>query len=375
MHIMKTQPTANAKLYIGMDIHKKSWTVHMRTDLSDHKTMTIPPDSDVLYRYVRTHFPDSAVSLTYEAGCCGFQPARDFLSFAWQVIVVNPSDVPRMHKQVHQKTDKIDCRNLAKQLHANQLGGIYIPDQRQDMLKSLVRQRAEISRQFRAIKTNIKSLLLYHSIPLPEKYDNPNWSGEFVAWLTNIQWPYPPGKQCMESKLRIYHAIKAEHLQLANEIRVYCRKNFKTDYYLLKSIPGIGGYLAGAILAEVGDLRRFNSQKQFASYIGLVPSIRNSGGSEMIFGVTPRCRALLRTYIIESAWVALRMDPSIQQYYRLHTGKNPKSILIKIAHKMLNRMLSVIKNKTPYQINYQTKQVSSDINKTIIQKQTAKQPE
>jgi hypothetical protein len=39
---MKTQPTANAKLYIGMDIHKKSWTVHMRTDLSDHKTMTIP---------------------------------------------------------------------------------------------------------------------------------------------------------------------------------------------------------------------------------------------------------------------------------------------------------------------------------------------
>ncbi len=84
----------------------------------------------------------------------------------------------------------------------------------------------------------------------------------------------------------------------------------------------------------------------------MVPTMRNSGGTERIQGVTPRCRGLLRSYIIESAWVAFRLDPEMQTYYRKHVGKNPKSIIVKIARKLLNRMLSVIKNETPYQLNY-----------------------
>jgi len=109
---------------------------------------------------------------------------------------------------------------------------------------------------------------------------------------------------------------------------------------------------ASAILAEIGDLRRFNSEAQFASYIGIIPTMRNSGGTEKIQGVTPRCRGLLRSYIIESAWVALRMDPEMQAYYRKHTGKNPKSIIVKIARKLLNRMLAVIKTGEAYKTNY-----------------------
>ena len=141
-------------------------------------------------------------------------------------------------------------------------------------------------------------------------------------------------------------------MQIANELRSYCRKHYKKDYYLLKSIPGIGGYLSAAVLAEVGDLRRFSNEKQFASYIGMIPMMRNSGATEKMIGVTPRCRALLRSYIIESAWVAYRLDPHMQSYYRKHIGKNPKSIIVKIARKLLNRMLSVIKTETNYHINY-----------------------
>ena len=67
---------------------------------------------------------------------------------------------------------------------------------------------------------------------------------------------------------------------------------------------------------------------------------RNSGGAEKIQGVTPRCKGLLRSYIIESAWVAFRLDPEMQTYYRKHIGRNPKSIIVKIARKLLNRMLA-----------------------------------
>ncbi|MBK9048950.1 MAG: IS110 family transposase [Bacteroidetes bacterium] len=349
---MTIHPTAIPKLYIGMDIQKKSWSVHLRTDISDHKTLTIPSSCDVLFEYVQTHFKGHEVSLTYEAGCCGFSASRYFLNLGWNVLVVNPADVPRKDKQTYQKTDKIDCKNLAKQLHSGQLKGIFIPDEAQDLLKSLLRQRAETAKQLRAIKSNIKALLLYHGMEVPKEFDSPNWSKAFIQWLMNIKWTHQTGKICLDSKLRMFNLIHEEYLQLANELRAYCRKHHKNDYYLLKSIPGIGGYLASAIIAEIGDLRRFSSEAQFASYVGIVPTIRNSGGAEKIQGVTPRCKGLLRSYIIESAWVAFRLDPEMQTYYRKHIGRNPKSIIVKIARKLLNRMLAVIKSGVPYQCSY-----------------------
>jgi hypothetical protein len=76
----------------------------------------------------------------------------------------------------------------------------------------------------------------------------------------------------------------------------------------------------------------------------------------MKMSLTPRCKALLRSYLIESSWVAIRMDPELQTYYRKHVGKNPKNVIVKVAHKICCRILSVIKNETPYQINYKNKQ-------------------
>lgn len=348
---MATQLTSQPKLHIGMDIHKKSWSVHMRTDISDHKSMTIPADEMVLLNYVESNFADHQVSLVLEAGCCGFSSARYFLEQGWEVLVVNPADIPRMDKHYYQKSDKIDCRNLSKQLKAGQLKGIYIPGMEQDLLKSLVRQKAESARQLRNIKSQIKALLLYHGITVPGQFDNPNWTKAFISWINKLQWVYPTGKECMDSKLRVLDLFQKENLHLANQLRAYCRKHYKKDYYLLKSVPGIGGYLAAAILAEIGDLRRF-TETQFASFVGIIPLMRNSGGSENQTGVTPRCRPLLRSYIIEAAWQAYRFDPQMQRYYRKHIGRNPKSIIVKIARKLLNRMLSVIKTETPYKINH-----------------------
>jgi transposase len=155
----------------------------------------------------------------------------------------------------------------------------------------------------------------------------------------------------VHSKLRILEVLHTEYLQAANELRSYCRRNHKKDYYLLKSIPGIGGYLSAALIGELGDIRRFANEDQFSSYIGLIPAIRNSGSSESTLGITPRSKTLLRSYLIEAAWVAIRLDPEIQSYYRRHFGKNIKNVIVKVAHKMAKRILSVIKNERPYQVS------------------------
>ena len=349
---MRSQTITVPKLFIGMDIHKKSWSVHLRTDLFDHKGFSMPPDASKLVDYVTNHFGDHEVALTYEAGCCGFTAARYFLNMGWTVKVVNPNDVPRSDKQLYQKTDKLDCRNLCRQLQQDQLHGIYIPTEPEEQLKSLLRQRNQVVKQLRKAKSQIKGLLLFHGIRVPEEFDNPNWSKGFTQWLQDIKWSYATGTACMTSKLRILTMLKSEYLQTSNELRAWCRKHQKTDYYLLKSIPGIGGLLSAAILAELGDIRRFNNEREFSNCIGLVPGIHQSSESDSKMGLTPRCKALLRSYLIESAWVAIRIDPEIQAYYRKHAGRNSKNVIVKVAHKMCRRILSVIKSGTPYQMNY-----------------------
>lgn len=351
--VMKFQITATPKLFIGLDIHKKSWTVHFRTDLFEHRGFTMPPNAELLLDYVLTNFPDHEVFITYESGCCGFSAARSFTSYGWQVTVVNAADIPRIQKHQFQKSDRIDSRMLSRCLQQGQLKAIYIPPVQQDELRSLVRHRNSLVKQLRQVKLQIKSMLLYHGVVIPEPYDNPNWSHAFIAWMKQIQWQYTPAAITLNSKIVVLSVLHKEYLQAANELRKYCRTHFKKDYYLLKSIPGIGGYLASAILAELGDIRRFSNEKQFSSYIGMIPAIHNSGETEKTTGVTPRSKTLLRSYLIEAAWVAIRRDPEIQAYYRKHTGNNIKNIIVKVAHKLVTRILSVIKTGMPYQVNYQ----------------------
>ncbi len=349
--MLQSPTTATPKLYIGMDIHKKSWSVHFRTDLFDHRGFTMPPSSSQLHRYVQDNFAEHQVALCYEAGCCGFSAARYFLNLGWKVTVVNAADVPRINKQNYQKTDRIDCRYLCKHLQAQQLRPIHIPTEGQDHLRSLVRQRNYIVKQLRQEKLQIKSMLLYLGIAIPDEFDNPNWSKAFLTWLQELQFSNMTATFSMQSKLRILNVLHAEYLEVGNQLRTYCRRHHKKDYYLLKSIPGIGGYLAAAILGELGDIRRFNNEDQFSSYIGLIPAMRNSGNTESTLGITPRGKSLIRSYLVEAAWVAIRRDPEMQRYYRSHFGKNVKNIIVKVAHKLVKRILSVIKTETPYILN------------------------
>lgn len=71
---MESQQTALPKLYIGIDIHKRSWKVHCTTDLFCGKSFSMPPEPGQLLHYVLKHFPGFEVSTAYEAGCCVVVP-------------------------------------------------------------------------------------------------------------------------------------------------------------------------------------------------------------------------------------------------------------------------------------------------------------
>jgi len=347
---MKQQTTAQKpKLYIGLDIHKKTWRLHLRTDLTSGRFLSIPSDAEQLRKYVDTHYADYEVETCYEAGCCGYSAHRAFESFGWKSIVVNPADIPQPAKQKSQKTDKIDAANISKQLKSDQLRGIYVPDRKQEQLRSLFRRRNDLVKEIRKVKNKIKGMLLYYGIQLPEKYDNSYWSKAMLSWIRAQKWEYKTGEGTMESLLKYYDFVESEMRAVSNQVRRYCRVHYKSDYYLMQSVPGVGPIVSAGIIAELGNIRRFNS-RQFAGYIGLVPGIYQSGEKSRQSGMTYRCHSLMRSYLIEAAWQAIRQDPVMEQYYRKHQGKDVKKIIVKVAHKLANRILAVVKSGVSYQI-------------------------
>jgi transposase len=347
--MISTQTTAVPKLFIGMDVHKKSWTVHIKTDLFDYKTVTMPADPQRLQQYVEKNFPDHEVSCCYEAGCCGYWIARSLKQINWKVMVVNPADVPRTHKLDWQKTDKIDCRNLSEQLQKGNLRSIHIPNEEQEQLRCLFRRRNHLVKQLRTIKAHIKSQLLYYGIKLPEQFDNPNWSHEMKTWIGDLSWQFTSGTETMKSRLKQLDFLWYEQLHISNELRAYCRKHDKTDYYLLRSVPGIGGIVAAGILAELGDIRRFHRLDELAAIVGLIPGIYQSSDNRICLGLSKRSNRYLRSLLVEAAWVAVRTDMVMQTYYRKHAHKQPNKAIIKVAHKLLGRIRAVINSGTPYQ--------------------------
>jgi transposase len=340
-----TPPT----LYIGIDIHKRSWSIHTATELFDGKNLTVPPKPEALKKYVDKNYPGHQVHTAYEAGSCGYSAHRAFERFGWTSLVVNPADISRTGNFKYQKTDKIDAQIICRELRDNRLKSIHVPDVEREQYRCLFRRRLDLMKDFRQVKIRLKAQLLYLGIEVPKEYDNANWSKKFRAWIADQILDYPTAEASIEILLDQFEYLYKHIKYVSNELRAYAKRNYKEQYMLLRTVPGIGPLVACGILAEMGDISRFN-QKQLVGYVGLMPGMKQSGDRAIkSTGISPRGNRYMRAYFVEAAWIAIRRDPVMQAYWRTHGDKDPKGILIKVARKLLCRVHAVIRTKTPYQ--------------------------
>jgi transposase len=338
------------QLFIGLDVHKKSWAVTLQEGRLVLKRFTMEADADQLIDYVSKHYPQYQVECCYESCCCGYHIYHSLSNAGWKVLVVNPGDIARGGKQKSRKTDRVDSAHLCSELAAGKLQGIYVPTHEQEQFRSLFRRRNELVKSIRRTKCRIKSMLLYYGIPLPEKYDTITWSYEMIEWLHGQHWSYAPATQAMHSQLAELEFLKAQYLHVSRELRAYARQYHKQEYYLLRSIPGVGPLIAIGILAEVGDIKRFKGIDRLNSYVGLVPALHSSGSRTYTRGLTRRSKSLLRSYLIEAAWVAAKKDPVLMRYYQERKACDHRKLIIKMAAKTLSRIYHVIKTGEPYRV-------------------------
>lgn len=350
-NIVKEIDFSGTSIYVGIDVHKKSWSVTILTDYVEHKTFTIRSDSKQLIAYIHKHFPGATVTCVYEAGFSGFWLYRKLREADFECLVVNPADVPTTDKESRTKTDRVDSRKLARSLRSGLLRSVWVPTREQQEQRSLSRYRHILMRDLRRYKNRIKSFLHYYGIEIPKELDNSFWTWRFVQWLEALELKHTAGKIALQTLIGGYRFHYEQMLKMGREMRALFRKEEKQMYYLLRTIPGIGPLTAIALITEIGDINRFSHIRQLASLVGLVPRIQNSGERERTRGITKRHNEYLRTMLVEASWQALRKDPALLMYYqKLRPRLTAQEAIIKVARKLLNRIRYVMRNKQPYEI-------------------------
>lgn len=118
------------KIYVGIDVHLKSWSVTVLTEHLHHKTFTQPSSASTLIHYLTHNIPGGMYQSAYEAGFSGLWAHYELIKMGVNNIVVNPVDVPSTQKELLQKTDRVDSGKLARSLRSGELTAIYIPAKR-----------------------------------------------------------------------------------------------------------------------------------------------------------------------------------------------------------------------------------------------------
>ena len=337
-------------IYIGLDVHKKSWSVSIFSNYGEYKTFNQPPEVDKLFQYLRHHFPGGDYRSVYEAGYCGFWIHDQLREKGIQCLVVNPADIPTKNKERRTKRDRIDCRKLGRSLRNGEIAGIYVPCRPKLEDRTLIRTRQSMVRKQTRCKNQIKAILLFYGVVIPEQREMGHWSRRFIQWIEGVRMERASG----DMALRV-HLEELSHLrQLIASLNRAILRLARTEEYgllvrLLKTVPGISTLTAMILLTELGEITRFPSLDELSCYVGLVPDTQASAEKEYVGGLTQRRHAQLRWLLIEASWTAIRKDPALLMAFEQYCKRMRKTkAIIKIARKLLNRIRYVLKNQAEY---------------------------
>lgn len=350
MEQVKHLDFSGQKVFCGIDVHKKSWKLCIRTDQMELKTFSQDPSVSILESFLRKNYPGAIYKVVYEAGFCGFSYQREFTQKGIDCIIVHPADVPTMDKEKQRKSDPVDCRKLSKTLSGNSLNGIFIPGVEQQDDRCIIRAYHQFVKDQTRYKNRIKSWLDFQGINLPEDIGHKHWSRNFIKWLKDLSLPSTSARTSLNLLIQGLEQTRSQVLQATRQLRLLSRQDrYELQIKFLRSIPGIGLINSMLFITEIGDINRFRGLDQLADYVGLVPKIHCSDDHQQVKGLTHRGNHKLREALIESSWKAVGKDPALTMAYSEYIKKMKKNIaIIKIARKLLNRIRYVMKNHKEY---------------------------
>lgn len=352
-NLSETIDFSGQEFFVGLDVHKRSWSVTVRSLNHQVAHFTQPPSAKTLYKTLQTRFTGGKFYSAYEAGFCGTGYHEQLCKMGITNIIVHAADIPQTDKQKKNKTDLHDSRSIAEHLEKGNLHGIHVLSPEQQELRSLFRLRESAVKDVTRSNNRLKSFMLYYDIQIPEAVSATSFlSKKALEWLGNLELNSTAGTLTKENLIQQLQHQRTRLGSITKLLRKQMQTQHSTAYGLLLSVPGYGPITAAALLAEIGCFERFDDPDDYTGYLGIMPWNDSSGETLRTKGIQPRCNKHLRPLLIEAAWTAIRTAPEIFAYYSRHAAKDNKHAIVKVARKLALIGRGVVLKGEKYQPDY-----------------------
>ena len=328
--------------WIGMDLHKKQVEVCAMSQAGAVAfRQQVACTREALLQFARqTLRPEDEVAVEATANTWA---VVDLLTpFVARVVVSNPLQTKAI-ASAKVKTDRIDARVLADLLRCGYLPEVWQPDPATRRRRRLTHRRAGLVKGTTAIKNRLHAVLGERLMVAPVR---DLFSPKGLTWLREVTLD-EEGRERLDSDLRLLEATKAE-IELLDQ-RLAAEAYPLKDVRLLMTLPGVGPSVALGVVAAWGDASRFADGNKAASYLGLVPSTRQSAQRCYHGPITKQGNSHARWLLIQAAQHLLRHPGPLGVFFRRITKKKGHNVAVVAgARKLAVIGWLMLKNREPY---------------------------
>lgn len=336
------------KIYVGIDVHKKSYSITAICDKAVIKRDTLVANTGNLVYYLHKHFSGAKIFSAYEAGFSGFNLHRTLISHGVQNIVVNAASV-EVGARDRVKTDRRDSLKIATQLSAHRLKGIYVPDKEMEDRRELTRLRRTLVKDRNRIGVRMKHKANFHGLIGPE--DNEKVSNKWIEKVKKMEM-MSGLKTHFDSLIRQWYFLNDEIKEIENQLNKQAEDDPELEM-LYMSCPGIGKTSARMLANELGDMHQFRSNKTLYSYVGLTPCEYSSGEHVRKGHITRQGKPDLRGVLVQCSWRAIKCDSSLREIFdRIAARQGKKRAIVAVARRLVGRLRSCSMKGELYQCDY-----------------------
>jgi len=292
-------------IFIGMDVHKNSIDIAIANIGRNGQVLHYGKIDgslaalDKVIRNLGRNNKGHQLHFVYEAGPCGYQIYRHLTSQGHACSVVAPSRVPK-HSGNRIKNDRRDALMLARLHRAGELSAVYVPHTEDEAMRDLTRAREDAKIDEKKCKQRLLAFLLRSG----HRYTGSSlWSKAHIGWLSDIKMPHRSQQIVFQEYIEALNQCKTRVQRLTDQIRQLLPDwRLAPLVYALQSLRGVSLIVASTTVAELGDLKRFDSPVELMSYLGLVPSEHSSGQKTRRGSITKAGNAHVRRMLVEAAW-------------------------------------------------------------------------
>ena len=214
------------------------------------------------------------LTFCYEAGPTGYGLYRQLTSLGQECVVVAPSLIPKKPGD-RVKTNRRDAESLAKLLRAGELTAVWVPERGHEAMRDLTRARETAVMDFRSKRQQVSAFLLRQGLHYPGKK---TWGKTHMNWLASQKLEHSEQRIVFEEMMLAVRQAQERIERLEQAIRAAVPDWSLADVVTaLMAMRGLDLTSATTLLAEIGDLSRFQTPRELMAYLGLVPSEDSTG--------------------------------------------------------------------------------------------------